>query len=144
MKTSVTYRLNQAIRWSKATSVERAYVRGRIAKRSPSRRIRLWLKRNNGKPTQRALNVLQCARFSTASEQLWLECIIRYELSGIVWTTPSRTHAASRTRKMFWRELRRLGGASSSEIARVFNVSKRIVNKALSQKKKLAKPLAPR
>jgi hypothetical protein len=161
MKTMVNYQLAQAIRYYRLTSVERAYVRGRIVKRPPSRRVRLWLKRNSGQPTQKAISALKYARAQrpgppsnpelnarlrdletakregASEEQIFFQLItISAEHPEIAWTMHSRTHAASQRRKELWRMEKRLAGFSSSEMARAFNVSKRIVNKALSKKER--------
>src|SRR5262249_6318156 len=159
MKTecNFTYQLDQAIRYYRLTSVERAYIRGRMAKRRPSRRIRLWLKRNNGQPTQKAISALRYARAKrpgppsnpelnarmrdleiaveegASQEQILIQLAWILSYPEIAWTMFSRTHAASQRRKELWRYVKRMAGFSSSETARAFNVSRRVVNKALSK-----------
>ena len=154
-----TYQLDRAIRYCRLTSVERAYVRGQIAKRPPSRRIRLWLKRNSGQPTERAIRALKCARKTpneqpgdpeldalfrdfekaieqgASQEQLLMLFISLLAHPRISWLRHSRHHSASKMRKKIWRVARTWAGYSSTEIASAFNVSKRAVNKALMSQK---------
>jgi hypothetical protein len=75
-------------------------------------------------------------REGASEEQIFFQLITILAHPEIAWIRHSRTHAASQRRKELWRMAKRLAGFSSSETARAFNVSKRIVNKALSKKKR--------
>jgi hypothetical protein len=78
---------------------------------------------------------LKTAQEQGASEkQIWVLLIDILTHPMIAWAMHSRHHSASRARKKIWNKLRRFGGMSSTEIARAFNVTKRIVNKALRKR----------